>query len=84
MTEQMMKPHRLRSVRRKDMKFRHRVNITVSQPDGSEQRLLKAADCWLPRKIVEWLFGDYQQVYLITPGMSIEGIQINEVKNDDE
>lgn len=60
------------------MRFKHRVNINVSQTDGSDQQILRAADRWLPRRLIKWLFGDYQQIYLITPGKSISGIDIKE------
>ena len=66
------------------MKLKHRINITVSDSDGSDQPVLRAADRWIPRWLARLFFGNYQQVYLITPGKSIEGIQINEVNDENE
>lgn len=66
------------------MKLKHRVNITVSDNDGNRQPILQAADRWIPRWLARMLFGNYQQMYLITPGKSIEDIQIKEVLHENE
>lgn len=66
------------------MKLKHRISITVSDGSGNDQRILKAPDRWIPKWLARMLFGNFQQVYLISPGKSIEGIQINEVNNENE
>ncbi len=53
--------------------MKHRVTINVS---GTP--VLKAADMTLPQRIVRWLFGDFQQIYLLSPGQSIERIEVKE------
>lgn len=59
--------------------IKHKVDIKVS---GNS--VLKAGDMTLPRRIIRWLFGDYQQIYLISPGKTIEQIEIKEVDDENE
>ncbi|WP_273234234.1 hypothetical protein [Ileibacterium valens] len=55
--------------------IKHKVDIKVSG-----NRVLKAGDRKLPARLLRWLFGDYQQIYLISPGKTIECIDIKEVE----
>ena len=34
----------------------------------------------LPARLVRFLFGDFQQVYLLSPGQTVESVNISEVK----
>lgn len=54
--------------------MKHRVTINVSN-----KPVLAAADMTLPQRIIRWLFGDFQQVYLLSPGQSIEKIEVKEI-----
>ena len=54
--------------------MKHRVTIKVS-----DKPVLKAADMSLPQRIIRWLFGDYQQIYLLNPGQSIDRIEVKEI-----
>lgn len=54
--------------------MKHRVTIKVS-----DKPVLKAADMTLPQRIIRWLFGDFQQIYLLNPGESIERIEVKEI-----
>lgn len=58
--------------------IKHKVDIRVSG-----NRVLKAGELTLPQRIVRWLFGDFQQVYLISPGKTIESIEVKEVEDDE-
>ena len=54
--------------------MKHRITIKVAG-----KPLLEAADLTLPQKIIRWLFGDFQQIYLMNPGVSIEKIEVKEI-----
>lgn len=54
--------------------MKHRVTIKVS-----DKPVLKAADMSLPQRIIRWLFGDFQQIYLLNPGQSIDRIEVKEI-----
>ena len=57
--------------------LKHRVRINVVQ-DGERQKVLEGADMKLPSKIIRWLFGDFQVIYLLSPGQTIQDVEIHE------
>ena len=59
--------------------MKHKVIINVTDERGNKTEVLRGAQMWLPRKIVEWLFGEYTQVYLLKPNQTIESVDIREV-----
>ncbi len=58
----------------------HRIIINVTDPNGRRVSLLRGADMRLPARLVRFLFGDFQQVYLLSPGQTVESVNIREVK----
>ncbi|EPM2733979.1 TPA: hypothetical protein ACSK12_001294 [Listeria monocytogenes] len=34
----------------------------------------------MPRKIAQWLFGENMEILVLTPGKSIESVEIHELK----
>ena len=62
------------------MAMKHRITINVTDPDGRRASLLRGADMKLPARLVRFLFGDFQQVYLLSPGQTIESVNIKEVR----
>lgn len=61
------------------MAIRHRIIINVSDPGGGRTNVLKGADLKLPARLVRFLFGDFQQVYLLSPGQTVESVDIREI-----
>lgn len=64
----------------KSMAMKHRITINVTDPDGKRASLLRGADMKLPARLVRFLFGDFQQIYLLSPGKTIESVNIREVR----
>ena len=62
------------------MAMKHRIIINVTDPSGRKASLLRGADMRLPARLVRFLFGDFQQVYLLSPGQTVESVNIREVK----
>ena len=62
------------------MAMKHRIIINVTDPNGRKESLLRGADMRLPARLVRFLFGDFQQVYLLSPGQTVESVNIREVK----
>ncbi len=63
-----------------EMALRHRVVINVSDSGGRKRNVLKGADMKLPARLVRFLLGDFTQVYLLSPGQTVESVDIREVK----
>ncbi|EAD4756081.1 hypothetical protein PQB00_002716 [Listeria monocytogenes] len=62
------------------MKLKHRVCINVTDDAGNKETVLQGGIRNLPRKIAEWLFGKNMEILVLTPGQSIESVEIHEVK----
>lgn len=62
------------------MKLKHRVCIRVRDEDGNKETVLQGGFRNLPRKFVEWLFGENMEIFVLTPGQSIESVEIHEIK----
>ena len=62
------------------MALRHRVVINVSDSGGRKRNVLEGADMRLPARLARFLFGGFTQVYLLSPGQTVESVDIREVK----
>jgi len=60
--------------------MKHKITINVSDPSGRKDNLLRGAEMKLPARLVKFLFGDFRQVYLLSPGQTVESVNIKEVK----
>lgn len=61
------------------MTLKHRVCINVTDADGSREQVLKGGTLSLPRKIARWLFGEPTEILVLTPGQSVESVEIREI-----
>lgn len=62
------------------MALKHRITINVSDVCGNKRSVLKGADVKLPTRLLKFLFGDFTQVHLLSPGQTVESVDIREVK----
>jgi hypothetical protein len=56
------------------MAIKHKVVINVSDPKGRKANVLRGADVKLPTRLLRFLFGDFTQVYLLSPGQTVESV----------
>lgn len=61
------------------MALRHRIRINVTD-EKSKTRVLEGADRRLPLKLLRLLFGEFTTVYLLSPGQSVESVEVHKVK----
>ena len=62
------------------MAIKHKIVINVSDPNGRKANVLRGADVKLPTRLLKFLFGDFTQVYLLSPGQTVESADIREVE----
>ena len=62
------------------MAVKHRIVINVSDSGGRNENVLKGADVKLPARLLKFLFGEFTQVYLLSPGQTVESVDIREVE----
>ena len=58
--------------------MKHKVTINVTDENG-RSLVLRGAKRWLPTRLVRWLFGGYTQIYLLSPGKTVQSVDIKEV-----
>ena len=46
--------------------------------------MLKGADMKLPARLLKFLFGEFTQAYLLSPGQTVESVDIREVEEGGE
>lgn len=66
------------------MGIKHKITINVSDPKGKSKTILKGANMKLPARIARLLFGDYQQIYLLSPNQTVEAVDIREIPKKGE
>lgn len=62
------------------MAIKHKIVINVSDPAGRKANVLKGGEARLPARLLKFLFGDFTQVYLLSPGQTVESVDIREVE----
>lgn len=62
------------------MVMKHRITINVTDPNGRKATVLRGAVRRLPERLVKFLFGDFMQVYLLSPGQTVESVNISEIR----
>lgn len=61
------------------MKLRHTVKVNVADRKGNKQEILRSTGIRLPKRILKLLFGDFEEMLVIVPEKSVEGIVIQEI-----
>ena len=61
---------------------KHTVRINIANRRGEKHTVLTSTRVSIPRRILRFLFGDFCQVLVLTPGETVEGIEINETRKD--
>ncbi|KUK53257.1 MAG: Uncharacterized protein XD78_1338 [Desulfotomaculum sp. 46_296] len=62
------------------MGLKHRVTINVVKPGGIRNPVLKSGSRKIRSKLLNLLFGEKVGVIVITPGDSVETVEIKEIK----
>ncbi len=65
------------------MNLKHKVRINVTDDVGNKENVLQGGVRYLPRKIAKWLFGENLEILVLTPGQSVQSVEIHEVKKGD-
>ena len=63
---------------------RHRVCIRLAEKDGESRQVLKGRTIRFPSCLLRLLFGKFSQVLVLTPGESVEAVEIRETIQEDK
>lgn len=64
------------------MRFNHKVRINVSDLDGNKQEVLQTEHRRIPERLLRLLFGEFCEILVLTPGKSVQGIEIKEMRGE--
>lgn len=65
---------------RNTMKLQHRVQINVAQGREGTQGVLGSRGRKLPARLLRFLFGQYSEVLVLTPGKTVRSVEIHEMQ----
>lgn len=60
--------------------MKHKITINVADADGRRTTVMKGAEKKLPTRLLRLLFGDFTQVYLLSPGQTVQSVDVSEVR----
>lgn len=66
------------------MKLKHRVHIRVARPDGSEETVLRGGSGSIRSRILDRFLGGRTGILLLTPGTTVEGVEVHEVGGEED
>lgn len=58
----------------------HKVRINVADKRGGKQTVLQSRQVSLPKRLLTFFFGDFCEILVLTPGSSVHGIEIKEMR----
>ena len=60
--------------------MKHKVCISVADRSGSKTELLKGRRIMLPKRLLKLIFGDFCEVFVLTPGQTVPSVEIKELR----
>lgn len=60
--------------------MKHKITINVADQHGQKTQVLKGAVRKFPARLLKLLFGDFTQVYLLSPGQTVQSVDIQEIR----
>lgn len=64
------------------MNRKHKVRVCVADSRGNKEELLTSRRLRLPQRVLRFLFGETCEVLVLSPGRSVQGIEISEMRED--
>lgn len=64
------------------MRLKHKVRINIADKSGNKHEVLQSECRSIPKKLLTFLFGDFCEVLVLTPGKTVQGIEIKEMRGE--
>lgn len=64
----------------KSMRLKHKVRINIADKSGNKQEVLQSEYRSIPKRLLTLLFGEFCEILVLTPGESVQGIEIKEMR----
>ena len=66
------------------MKLRHKISISVTRPDGNREPVLEGGSRTVRSRLLNLLFGKKMGVIVVTPGETVDSVEIKEIGGEAE
>lgn len=66
----------------KSMKLKHRIKINIADRNGQKQEVLQSEHRSMPKRLLTFLFGEFCEILVLTPGETVQGIEIKEMRGE--
>lgn len=63
--------------------LRRKIQVSIADRNGDKERVLSGTSLRIPQRLLKLLFGELTDVLVITPGRTVEGIEIKEISRKD-
>lgn len=64
------------------MNLQHKVRIYYAQSDGVKRQIIQSGIRHLPQRLLKALFGELTEVLVLTPGQTVQSVEIREVRQE--
>ena len=64
------------------MRLKHKVRINIADRDGHKQEVLQSEHRRIPKRLLTFLFGEFCEILVLTPGETVQDIEIKEMRGD--
>ena len=62
------------------MNLQHKVQINIARNDGSHKKaVIKSGISKIPQRLLNFLFGEFTEVLVLTSGQSVQSVEIHEI-----
>ncbi len=66
------------------MGLKHKVTINVAKPGGEKNPVIQSRQKTIRSRLLNWLLGKNVDLLVVTPGDSVETVEIKEIKERGE
>ena len=66
------------------MGIKHKVCISIAEKDGASSQVIRSGTKKIRRKLLDFLFGKQVSVLVLSPGDSVQTVEIRELKKGGE
>ena len=61
--------------------IKHKVRVDVADRSGRKEQVVTSTSMLVPKRLMRMLFGEFSEILVLTPGRTVEGIEIRQVGN---
>ena len=64
--------------------MKHTVSISIADRSGNKTEILKSRRIHIPQRLLRLLFGEFCEVFVMTPGQTVSSVEIHELRRGGE